>query len=72
MSLLNELAVALARDVFELSQRTGDTTLPQDVATSLESSSSTMAEEFLTSIRYLRAEARARELLEQRRHAPKG
>jgi len=70
MSLLSELAVALARDAFELSERTGDTTLVEDIATTLESSSSTLQEEFLTAIRYLRADSRARRLLEQRRKTP--
>jgi chromosomal replication initiation ATPase DnaA len=66
MSLLQELAQSLARDTFRQAAEAQDPTLIDDVAEAIGASSTTLQEEYLTAIRFLRAEARARQLLAQR------
>ena len=65
MSVLEDLADALARDVLALEQA-GDEDIAEAVAKSVGASSPTMEEAYRTAIRFRRAESRGRALLEQR------
>lgn len=67
MALIDDIAESLARDAYALAQELDDDHLVDDVAKSIGSSSPTLEEAYLTAIRYLRAETRARALLDSRR-----
>lgn len=64
MSLATDLAEALARDTFARVQETGDEDWIDRVNDALLKTSPTMQEEFMTAIRFLRADAKAREVLD--------
>ena len=66
MGVTEDLADALARDVLEAVDKTGDDTLIEAVAKTLGTSSSVTQDAFMTSIRVRTAEARARKLLNER------
>ena len=66
MALLDDIAVKLAQDTFAQARATGDEALIDDVSKSLGATSNTLQEAYLTAIRYLRAEARARDVLVKR------
>lgn len=66
MSILEDLADALARDAIAAADETGDEQLIEAVAKQLGASSQTMEEAFLTSIRVRLSEQRARRYLEAR------
>ena len=62
-SLLETLAENLAKDAMEQAAATGDEDLVDAIAKNLADTSTTFQETYLTCIRYLRAEARARAML---------
>ena len=64
MALLNELAEGLAKDALDLAARLGDDDVVDEISKLIGSTSTTLEEEFLTAIRLMRAERRARGLLE--------
>jgi len=66
MSVTEDLADALARDVLEAVEKLGDPTLIEEIAKTLGTSSTVTQEAFMTAIRVRMAEARARVLLAQR------
>ena len=66
MALTDDIADEIALLALADEQRTGDDTIVQQLAEILGSSSQTLQEAYLTSIRVRRAERRARELLESR------
>ena len=66
MALTDDIADEIALLALADEQRTGDDTIIQQLAEILGSSSQTLQEAYLTSIRVRRAERRARELLETR------
>jgi hypothetical protein len=66
MGVTEDLADALARDVLEAVEKTGDDTLIDAIAKTLGTSSSVTQDAFMTSIRVRTAEARARKLLTER------
>ena len=66
MGVTEDLADALARDVLEAVDKTGDDTLIDAIAKTLGTSSSVTQDAFMTSIRVRTAEARARKLLNER------
>lgn len=66
MGVTEDLADALARDVLEAVEKTGDDTLIDAIAKTLGTSSSVTQDAFMTSIRVRTAEARARKLLTDR------
>jgi len=66
MALTDDIADEIALLALADEQRTGDDTIIQQLAEILGSSSQTLQEAYLTSIRVRRAERRARELLESR------
>ena len=66
MALTDDIADEIALLALEDELRTGDDTIIQQLAEILGSSSQTLQEAYLTSIRVRRAERRARELLESR------
>lgn len=80
MSVTEDLADALARDVLEAVETLGDDTLIDSIARTLGTSSTVTQEAFMTAIRVRTAEARARKLLNERlkkaladsKAAPKG
>jgi len=63
MSVTEDLADALARDVLEAVEKLGDDTLIEEIAKTLGTSSSVTQDAFMTAIRVRTAEARARKLL---------
>ena len=65
MSVLEDLADALAKDVLAL-EEAGDEYIAEEVAKTVGASSPTMEEAYRTAIRFRRAEARGRALFEQR------
>ncbi len=65
MGLLEDLTDKLADDTLNAVEDTGDETLIRKVAAELGSSSPTMEEAFMTSIRFRSAERRARRFLEK-------
>lgn len=67
MTLIEQVADQLARDVLLQMEQTGDETLPRKVADMLATSSPTTEEAFNTALRVRIAEQRARALLA--RHA---
>ncbi len=66
MSVTEDLADALARDVLAAVDELGDDTLIEAIAKTLSTSSTVTQEAFMTSIRVRTAEARARKLLAER------
>ncbi len=66
MSVTEDLADALARDVLEAVEKLGDDTLIDAIAKTLGTSSSVTQDAFMTAIRVRTAEARARKLLNDR------
>jgi hypothetical protein len=66
MGVTEDLADALARDVLEAVETTGDDTLIDAIAKTLGTSSSVTQDAFMTAIRVRTAEARARKLLNER------
>lgn len=64
MSVIDDLADALAKDTLAVVERTGNEQLIVDVGRQLGASSSTMEEAYQTYIRVRQAEARARKYLE--------
>ena len=74
MSVVEDLSDALARDALEAEQRLGDNKIAAQISEILGATSSTAQEAFLTAVRVRRAEARAREFLEEceREAAKKG
>jgi hypothetical protein len=66
MSVTEDLADALARDVLEAVETLGDDTLIDSIARTLGTSSTVTQEAFMTAIRVRTAEARARKLLNER------
>ena len=66
MALTEDMADEIAQLALADELRTGDDQIIQQVAEILGSSSQTLQEAFLTSIRVRRAEKRARDLLESR------
>ena len=66
MALTDDIADEIALLALDDELRTGDETIIQQMAEILGSSSQTLQEAYLTSIRVRRAERRARELLESR------
>ncbi|MCD1626841.1 MAG: hypothetical protein ACU0B7_02445 [Paracoccaceae bacterium] len=66
MSITEDLADALARDVLDAVEKLGDDTLIEEIAKTLGTSSSVTQDAFMTSIRVRTAEARARKLLQAR------
>jgi len=66
MALLEDIARKLAEDTFAQAVANGDEALIEDVSKAVGATSNTLQEAFLTAIRYLRADARARELLARR------
>ncbi|MFU8882473.1 MAG: hypothetical protein ACNA7Q_08910 [Rhodobacterales bacterium] len=66
MSVTEDLADALARDVLEAVEKLGDDTLIDAIAKTLGTSSSVTQDAFMTAIRVRTAEARARQLLNDR------
>ena len=66
MSILDDLADTLAADALKAAEETGDERLVRAVAASLGTSSPTMEEAFMTSVRFRSAEIRARRMMEER------
>lgn len=66
MSVTEDLADALARDVLEAVEMLGDDTLIESIAKTLGTSSSVTQDAFMTAIRVRTAEARARKFLNER------
>jgi hypothetical protein len=66
MGVTEDLADALARDVLEAVEATGDATLIDAIATTLGTSSTVTQDAYMTAIRVRTAEARARKLLNER------
>ncbi|MEM9395451.1 MAG: hypothetical protein AAGA38_16440 [Pseudomonadota bacterium] len=64
MSVLDDLADALARDAIAAAEKLGNDAIIRLVGDQLGASSSTMQEAYLTSIRIRLAEQRARQFLE--------
>ncbi len=64
MLLLERLAEELARDTLAKAKQTGNEDLVTQVSKVLGDTSTTMQEAYLTAIRYYRAEARGREVVE--------
>ena len=67
MALLDDMADELAQLALEDEARSGDDQIVRKVAEILGASSQTLQEAFNTAIRVRRAEARARDLLAQRK-----
>lgn len=66
MALTDDIADEIAQLALEDELRTGDETIIQQIAEILGSSSQTLQEAYLTSVRVRRAERRARKLLTSR------
>ncbi len=66
MSVVEDLADALAKDTIEASKKLDDPKLIDDVSEQLGALSSTSQEAYMTSIRIRLSEARARAFLERR------
>lgn len=69
MAYYDDLANKLALDVLKAQKATNDHQLIKDIADTLEATSSTMHEAFMTAVRVYAAEERAREQLSQRLRA---
>ncbi|MFU8863289.1 MAG: hypothetical protein ACNA7O_05195 [Rhodobacterales bacterium] len=66
MSVTEDLADALARDVLDAVEKLGDDTLIEEIAKTLGTSSAVTQDAFMTAIRVRTADARARKLLAAR------
>jgi hypothetical protein len=66
MAFIDTVAERLAVDAFEQAQATNDPELVDAVSKLLGTTSPTLQEVYDTAIRYLRAEARAREMMQER------
>lgn len=66
MAFIDTVAERLAADAFEQAQTTNDPDLVDAVSKLLGTSSPSLQEAYDTAIRYLRAEARAREMMQER------
>lgn len=66
MSVLEDLADALAKDVITAANELGDDKLIEEIGKQLAASSSTMQEAYMTSIRMRTSEKRARAFLKAR------
>lgn len=66
MSITEDLADRLARDVIEAAELMADETLVADIAKVMAASSTTTEEAFLTAVRVRLAEKRGRKFLEDR------
>lgn len=66
MAYYDDIANRLALDVIEAQKATDDPQLVQDIAKTLEATSSTLHEAFMTAVRVYTAEERARALLTTR------
>lgn len=69
MRILDDLTEALAKDVFEIEKSQGNLDLAGEVSSALGDSSTTMQEQFLGAMRYLRCDDRARALIAKARAA---
>lgn len=69
MAYYDDLANRLAQDVLKAQKVTDDHLLVKDIADTLEATSSTMHEAFMTAVRVYAAEERAREQLSERLRA---
>lgn len=69
MAYYDDLANRLAQDVLKAQKATDDDQLIKDIATTLEATSSTMHEAFMTAVRVYAAEERARVQLNERLRA---
>lgn len=69
MAYYDDLANRLAQDVLKAQKVTDDDQLIQDIANTLEATSSTMHEAFMTAVRVYAAEERARIQLKERLRA---
>jgi len=67
MAFVDEIAERLARDAFAQAAETGDASLVDDLSHLLGTTSPSLQEAYDAAIRYLRAEARARDFLAARR-----
>ncbi len=66
MAFLDDVAERIAVATFEQAQATDDPDLVEEVAKLIGTSSPTLEETYNTCIRYLRAEARAKEFMRRR------
>lgn len=66
MDLLEQVADALAREVLEAENLTGDEFLMEEIKKTIGASSTTLEESFLTAMRIRRADARARAMLAEK------
>lgn len=66
MGVLEDLADELARDALDLATRNGDAKIVDEVSELVGSTSTTLQECYLTSVRIRRAAARGRDLLVRR------
>ncbi|MGR3660192.1 MAG: hypothetical protein ACU0CA_03255 [Paracoccaceae bacterium] len=66
MGVLEDLADNLAKDTLEFAEKSGDEHVVDDVSTIVGSTSATLQEAYLTSVRVRLAEARGRKLLKDR------
>ncbi|WP_127112029.1 hypothetical protein [Shimia sediminis] len=69
MAYYDDLANRLAQDVLKAQKATDDDELIKDIANTLEATSSTMHEAFMTAVRVYAAEERARVQLNERLRA---
>lgn len=72
MSLQEDVADKLAREVLALVEKTGDEDIVEDIKKVIGTSSTTLEEAYMTAVRVRRAEARALALLDQKRRAGGG
>lgn len=70
MSLLDDLADALAREALEVAEQTGDERLIDEMSKAIGESSPTTQEAFMTAVRIRRALGRGRVLMDRRRGTP--
>ncbi|MEL6168270.1 MAG: hypothetical protein AAFR35_06240 [Pseudomonadota bacterium] len=70
MALVDTLAEALAKDALDLSEKLDDERLPDEVGKAIGASSPSFEEVYLTAIRLMRAERRARQVLAAKGWSP--
>jgi len=70
MSILEDLADALARDAIESAERLGDDRLIDEMSKAIGESSPTTQEAFVTAVRIRRALGRGRGIMEERLGRP--
>lgn len=66
MGVLEDLADDLAKDALEFAEKSGDEHVVDEISTIVGSTSATLQEAYLTSVRVRLAEARGRKLLKDR------